>query len=113
MGQALAAAATSRRRVAPRPWVGAVVVPGDGPDHPGFAGATDGRTGPHAEVVALTAAGAAARGGTLYVTLEPCSHHGRTPPCADAVIDAGLARVVVGARDPNPVVDGRGLQRMS
>jgi diaminohydroxyphosphoribosylaminopyrimidine deaminase/5-amino-6-(5-phosphoribosylamino)uracil reductase len=66
----------------------------------------------HAEVIAFEQAGDAARGATLYVTLEPCSHHGRTPPCADAVVDAGLARVVVGARDPNPVVDGRGLERM-
>jgi diaminohydroxyphosphoribosylaminopyrimidine deaminase/5-amino-6-(5-phosphoribosylamino)uracil reductase len=66
----------------------------------------------HAEVIALEAAGEAARGAILYVTLEPCSHHGRTPPCADAVVGAGVSRVVVGARDPNPVVDGRGIERI-
>lgn len=66
----------------------------------------------HAEAIALEQAGERARGATLYVTLEPCSHHGRTPPCADAVVAAGVTRVVVGARDPNPLVDGRGLERL-
>ena len=66
----------------------------------------------HAEVNALHAAGARARAATLYVTLEPCSHHGRTPPCADALIDAGVTRVVVGVLDPNPEVNGVGVARL-
>lgn len=112
MRQAMAAAATVRRTVSPRPWVGAVVVPADEPDGPGYAGATDGRDGPHAEVVALAAAGDRARGATLYTTLEPCSHHGRTPPCADAVHAAGIARVVIAVEDPDPLVAGAGLARL-
>jgi diaminohydroxyphosphoribosylaminopyrimidine deaminase/5-amino-6-(5-phosphoribosylamino)uracil reductase len=112
MAQAIAAARASRRRVAPRPWVGAVVVPADQPDHAGHEGATDGRAGPHAEVVALRRAGDDARGSTLYVTLEPCSHHGTTPPCADAVLAAGVARVVVGLTDPDARVAGEGLARL-
>lgn len=68
--------------------------------------------GPHAEVHALQAAGDAARGATAYVTLEPCSHHGRTAPCADALVDAGVARVVAATVDPNPRVAGQGLERL-
>ncbi|HSJ93586.1 MAG TPA: bifunctional diaminohydroxyphosphoribosylaminopyrimidine deaminase/5-amino-6-(5-phosphoribosylamino)uracil reductase RibD, partial [Gaiellaceae bacterium] len=66
----------------------------------------------HAEVNALAAAGERARGATVYVTLEPCAHHGDTPPCADALVDAGVAAVVAGQRDPNPRVEGGGLERL-
>jgi diaminohydroxyphosphoribosylaminopyrimidine deaminase/5-amino-6-(5-phosphoribosylamino)uracil reductase len=93
----------------PNPAVGAVIVKdgvivGRGWTQPG------GR--PHAEVEALRRAGAAARGATLYVTLEPCSHHGKTPPCADAVIAAGITRVVSALEDPNPEVAGQGHGRL-
>jgi diaminohydroxyphosphoribosylaminopyrimidine deaminase/5-amino-6-(5-phosphoribosylamino)uracil reductase len=109
MRVAIDIAATARRTVSPRPWVGAVVVTADGES---FAGATDGRDGPHAEVVALRQAGEKARGATLYVTLEPCSHHGRTPPCAEAVVAAGIARCVVAVADPDDQVDGSGIQHL-
>jgi diaminohydroxyphosphoribosylaminopyrimidine deaminase / 5-amino-6-(5-phosphoribosylamino)uracil reductase len=71
-----------------------------------------GRGMPHAEVAALAAAGERARGATLYVSLEPCSHHGTTPPCADAVVAAGVARVVAAVGDPNPKVNGQGFERL-
>jgi diaminohydroxyphosphoribosylaminopyrimidine deaminase/5-amino-6-(5-phosphoribosylamino)uracil reductase len=91
------------------PLVGAVVVrEGEVVGEGWYAG----RGTPHAEVAALQAAGEQARGGTLFVTLEPCSHHGDTPPCADAVVEAGVARVVAGVGDPNPKVDGAGFERL-
>jgi len=99
-----------RAETSPNPWVGAVVVP-DG-DHPAAEGSTQPPGGPHAEAVALELAGASARGATVYVTLEPCAHHGRTPPCADALVAAGVRRVVVGVLDPDPQVSGRGVQRL-
>ncbi|HEX3333806.1 MAG TPA: bifunctional diaminohydroxyphosphoribosylaminopyrimidine deaminase/5-amino-6-(5-phosphoribosylamino)uracil reductase RibD, partial [Acidimicrobiales bacterium] len=116
MRRAMALAAEVRTTTAPNPWVGAVVVPA-GTDAaaaaagaaPSFEGATAPPGGPHAEVMALAAAGDAARGATLYATLEPCAHHGRTPPCTDAIIEAGVARVVIGIEDPDPLVAGRGI----
>ncbi len=68
--------------------------------------------GPHAEIVALEQAGERARGATLYVTLEPCAHHGRTPPCADALVAAGVTRVVAAVGDPNPKTNGEGFERL-
>ena len=111
MLRAVEAAELVRGRTSPNPWVGAVLVPPVSGDHPTTwtTGATAPPGGPHAEVAALEAAGDRARGGTLYVTLEPCAHQGRTPPCVDAIVAAGVARVVVGTTDPDPLVDGRGV----
>jgi diaminohydroxyphosphoribosylaminopyrimidine deaminase/5-amino-6-(5-phosphoribosylamino)uracil reductase len=109
MRRALDLAERARGLTSPNPLVGAVVVRDDAVIGEGFhAGA--GR--PHAEIEALTAAGAGARGATLYVTLEPCTHHGRTPPCAPAVIAAGIQRIVVAVGDPNPQVAGRGVESL-
>jgi diaminohydroxyphosphoribosylaminopyrimidine deaminase/5-amino-6-(5-phosphoribosylamino)uracil reductase len=107
--QALELAERGRGKTGDHPLVGAVVVRDGKVVGEGWYEYDGVR---HAEVIALEQAGDAARGATLYVTLEPCSHHGRTPPCADAVVEAGVARVVVGARDPNPVVNGRGIARL-
>ena len=103
MRQALQLAERGWARTRPNPMVGALVVR-DGVIVGAGWHAEYG--GPHAEVVALEEAGERARGATLYVTLEPCSHHGRTPPCTDAVLRAGLRRVVIAARDPNPIAGG-------
>ena len=94
----------------PNPSVGCVIVSAAG--RVVGRGRTGLRGRPHAETQALAAAGEAARGGTAYVSLEPCSHHGQTPPCADALAAAGLARVVVACGDPDPRVNGRGLARL-
>lgn len=94
----------------PNPRVGAIVLSADGKVIARAAHQGPGR--PHAEADALDRAGTAAAGGTLVVTLEPCAHHGRTAPCADVVVESGLARVIVGAVDPDERVDGRGLRRI-
>jgi diaminohydroxyphosphoribosylaminopyrimidine deaminase/5-amino-6-(5-phosphoribosylamino)uracil reductase len=112
MGRALELAASVRTRTSPNPWVGCVIVTADGQT---FEGATEPPGGRHAEAVALDAldaAGATPAGATVYVTLEPCSHHGRTPPCADALIDAGVGRVVVALQDPDAKVAGQGIARL-
>jgi len=109
MARAVALARRGLGRTSPNPPVGAVVVRGGRIVGEGWHRRAG---GPHAEVVALRQAGRAARGATLYVTLEPCSHHGRTPPCADAVIASGVRRVVAAVGDPNPRVRGRGLRAL-
>jgi diaminohydroxyphosphoribosylaminopyrimidine deaminase/5-amino-6-(5-phosphoribosylamino)uracil reductase len=109
MRLALAEAERGRGAVEPNPMVGAVVVREGvavGLGHHARFG------GPHAEIVALEAAGSAARGSTLYVTLEPCCHTGKTPPCVEAILRAGVARVVAAIRDPFPRVDGGGFTRL-
>jgi diaminohydroxyphosphoribosylaminopyrimidine deaminase / 5-amino-6-(5-phosphoribosylamino)uracil reductase len=110
MREAIIAAAGVRLSTSPNPWVGCVIVPaGDGP---AFIGATEPPGGRHAEAAAVALAGEAAKGSTVYATLEPCSHTGRTPPCADALIKAGVRRVVVGLEDPDPRVRGTGIERL-
>lgn len=109
MTRAIAAAAQVRCATSPNPWVGAVVRAADGTIS---EGATREVGREHAEIVALAAAGEAARGATVYVTLEPCSHTGRTAPCADALIEAGVARVVVALTDPDERVNGNGIAKL-
>lgn len=109
MRRALDLARQGEGRTAPNPPVGAVIVNAGEIVGEGFhpqAGQ------PHAEVFALRQAGEKARGAEIYVTLEPCSHHGKTPPCADALIAAGIKSVYIGTIDPNPVVAGRGVEKL-
>src|SRR5919201_660185 len=109
MRRALALARRGLGRTSPNPVVGSVVLRGDEVVGEGWHQ----RAGePHAEVIALERAGPAARGATLYATLEPCAHVGRTPPCVDAVLAAGVSRAVIATRDPDPRVDGRGVARL-
>src|ERR671925_2138657 len=107
MRRALVLARRGWGRTAPNPMVGAVVVRDDEIVGEGWHALYG---GPHAEVVALNAAGERARGSTLYVTLEPCAHTGKTPPCTDAIIRAAVARVVCAARDPHPIAAGGARQ---
>ena len=109
MRRALAIGERGRYSTSPNPMVGAVLVRGGRLVAEGWHRRAG---GPHAEIEALARAGTRARGATLYVTLEPCSHEGRTGPCADAIVRAGVARVVAARRDPNPRVAGRGLRRL-
>jgi diaminohydroxyphosphoribosylaminopyrimidine deaminase/5-amino-6-(5-phosphoribosylamino)uracil reductase len=111
MQRAMELAAGVRSFTSPNPWVGAVVV--DAAGNLAGEGATAPVGGPHAEVTALARAGNAARGGTVYVTLEPCAHTGLTPPCTDALTAAGARRVVVGVKDPDPKVAGRGVATLA
>ncbi len=109
MRLALELAAKARGRTSPNPMVGAVVVRDGRIIGRGFHP----RAGePHAEIFALSAAGEAAKGATMYVSLEPCCHQGRTGPCTEALIRAGVDRVVVAMRDPNPLVGGKGIERL-
>jgi len=107
--RALDLAERGRGTTAPNPVVGALVVAGNEVLGEGWH---ERAGGPHAEVVALEAAGERARGATLYVSLEPCAHEGRTPACVDAVIRAGISRVVAAAGDPNPRTNGKGVERL-
>ncbi len=109
MQRALALARRAHGRTSPNPAVGAVVVRAGELVGEGWTAPAG---GPHAEVAALEQAGEAARGAELYVTLEPCCHHGRTPPCTSAILAAGIARVHAATLDPNPRVDGRGLAEL-
>ena len=109
MRQVLRLAKKGRGRTSPNPMVGALVVKGGRVVGQGYHA----RAGePHAEILALQQAGEKARGATLYINLEPCTHYGRTPPCAPKVIEAQVKKVVIGMEDPNPLVRGRGIESL-
>lgn len=110
MSQALRLAAKGVYSTDPNPRVGCVIVKQGRIIGEGWHQKAG---GPHAEINALRKAGSDAKGSTAYVTLEPCSHHGKTPPCADALIKAGVTRVVAGMQDPNPLVSGEGLRKLA
>jgi diaminohydroxyphosphoribosylaminopyrimidine deaminase/5-amino-6-(5-phosphoribosylamino)uracil reductase len=109
MQRALELARLGWGKTSPNPMVGAVIVQGEQIVGEGYHPAVG---QPHAEIFAIKAAQEAARGATLYVTLEPCNHYGRTPPCTEAVIKQGIAKVIVGMVDPDPRVSGTGIQRL-
>ncbi len=109
MRKVIRLAEKGRGRTSPNPMVGAILVKDGIPVGEGYH-AKAGE--PHAEIIALQKAGDKARGATLYINLEPCSHYGKTPPCAPALIEAGVKKVVVGMEDPNPLVKGRGLEML-
>jgi len=109
MAEALRLAERGRFGTSPNPRVGCVIVLGGEVVGRGWH---ERAGGPHAEVAALSSAGARAHGAFVYLNLEPCSHHGRTPPCADALVQAGVGRVVASMQDPNPLVAGQGFQRL-
>jgi diaminohydroxyphosphoribosylaminopyrimidine deaminase/5-amino-6-(5-phosphoribosylamino)uracil reductase len=109
MAEAVALGEQGRLTAPPNPWVGSIVVRGGEVVGRGFHRAPG---EPHAEIVALAQAGRRARGATVFVTLEPCVHVGRTPPCVPALVEAGVARVVVAVGDPDPRVRGRGLEQL-
>jgi diaminohydroxyphosphoribosylaminopyrimidine deaminase/5-amino-6-(5-phosphoribosylamino)uracil reductase len=109
MKKALSLASKREGLTSPNPLVGAVIVRGNKIISTGYhkkAGS------PHAEIVALKSAGQRAKGSTLYINLEPCTHYGRTPPCVPEIIKAGIKRVVMAMKDPNPLVNGKGLEEL-
>jgi diaminohydroxyphosphoribosylaminopyrimidine deaminase/5-amino-6-(5-phosphoribosylamino)uracil reductase len=108
--QALDLARAGIGLTSPNPNVGAVIADANGVIVGSGSHTYEG--GKHAEILAIEQAGEQARGATLYINLEPCSHHGRTPPCVDAVIAAGITRVVACMQDPNPLVSERGFERL-